>query len=143
MTVLDEARSELAALEGLSEWAGVTPCYYCGLPADTIDHVIPRHILESVAILGDPAVTAYYNRKHRIKTVPACRECNSLIGGKYFPTLAERKAYAKTQLRRHHRETLATGSWSDAELVDLEYALQTYVAGSVNAKTILLRRLAW
>jgi len=147
MTALDRApvelRDEHSPLEGLADFIGVTPCYYCGVPADTIDHVIPRHILESLATLADPEVSAYYNRKHKVKTFPACRECNSLIGAKYFGTLAERKDYLKERLRRHYRNVLGTGEWSDRDLGELEYNLQGYIVGSIHAKELLLRRLAW
>jgi hypothetical protein len=121
----------------------ITPCYYCGLPAGSIDHVVPRSVIEMLGILQDPAVTGYMHDRHRVKTVPACLECNDLIGPKYFPTLAERRAYLKDRLRVRYRKFLELPNWSDSELAQLSDRLQKRVIGALEVQRIVQARIAW
>jgi len=116
---------------------GLEPCYYCGLPADTIDHVVPQTLLDRLPELHcSPTLEA--------DTVPACRECNTGLGPRFYNSLAERKEAAHDYLRRRYRKLIEMPDWSDAELADLaDGHLKNYVRASIALRAELLRRLRW
>jgi hypothetical protein len=120
-----------------------TPCHYCGMPADTIDHVVPQVVLGAASLSTDPDVRTYFLRKHRVLTVDACRECNVLISSKYLPTLADRKTYLKARLRTKNRRLLAMPAWSPSELAQLSERLRNLVIVRQLQKEQIQRRLAW
>ena len=128
----------------MSDWNDLPdPCYYCGLPADTIDHVVPQSILKAVHDSGEEALySAIYERGRRL-TVPACRECNSLAGAKYHHTLAERLAYVQAGLRRRYQQTLSIPDWSDSELMQLSPMLRNRVISTIMARDLVRRRLGY
>ena len=115
------------------------PCYYCGLVADSVDHVIPLHLLAKVEDAADlESLTA-----RRRLTVPACQECNHLLGGRYFDTLAERTAYLKGRLRARYRKQLGTPDWTARELMDLSEHLRNYVLAGIITRDTVRQRLSW
>ena len=83
----------------MGEYDGPTPCYYCGLPATCIDHVVPLSLINSLE--DADLLEIMLNRRRRL-TVDACHECNALLGGRYFPLLSERVAYVKKRLAKRH-----------------------------------------
>lgn len=121
----------------------VEPCYYCGEPGTTVDHVIPRTLLHQLATLEDERTTRELYARHKIKVVPACRECNNRLASKYFPTLEKRRAYAKERIRKKYKNALETPGWSDSELARLSEDLQGYVLSMLAFKQHILRRLAY
>lgn len=121
----------------------VEPCYYCGRPADTVDHVIPQVLLKQLEAMGDTEAWSVLYKRHKVKIVPACRDCNSVIGSKYFPTLAERKAFVKQRLRQRKRNVLETPNWSEGELNQLGPDLRGYVEHSIALREETKLRLRW
>ncbi len=121
----------------------ITPCYYCGLPATTVDHVIPQSLIKDLAILEDDYVTRQLYDRHRVREVDACRECNSALGAQYFDTLAKRKQWVQAWLRKRYKRVLVTPPWTDSELGQLSRRLQAHVIQSLDEKRVLLRRLGW
>ena len=131
----------------LDDWAGVdenaNPCYYCGDPADTVDHVVPRSVIESITDSGvDDLIAAALRRRRRL-LVPACRECNTLAGAKYHETLAERTDYVRERLARKYRKALAMPDWSASELVDLSDGLRGLVINGLYERDLIRRRLRY
>jgi len=122
---------------------GATACYYCGAVAETIDHVVPQIVLQAAALSQDESVRQYFHKRHRIMTVPACTECNSLVGPKYFDTLAERRDYARERLRRRYRRYIETPSWEPSSLMDLDSPLRGYVLNALEIRRLVLLRLSW
>ena len=94
-------RLPLTAPIGGSQMISVdlTPCYYCGLPATSKDHAVPRALLRALADDPDALRHIMWNRR---ETVPCCRECNCLLGASVQNTLEERKAFLKERLRRRY-----------------------------------------
>lgn len=121
----------------------LTQCYYCGEPATSVDHVIPQAMLKTLRSLGDAYVTGILVRFGRRLTVPACKECNSVLGASYQDTLAKRKRELKTRLRRRYRKLLRMPDWTDTELAHVDGWLQDYVIRSVVARDRILARLAF
>jgi hypothetical protein len=119
------------------------PCYYCGSPANTVDHVVPRSLLADLAALSDEAVTAVLVHPGRTMTVPACRECNCLLGSQYFSTLAARKAWLKERLRRRYRRVLQMPDWAEEELEELRYNLRVAIEASLARRDTVRQRLRW
>ena len=72
-------------------------CYYCGLPANGIDHVVPQKLLNGAMIAGDiDSYTELIGRgRGRTLEVPSCQQCNSILGAGYDQTLADRKLGSK------------------------------------------------
>jgi hypothetical protein len=123
--------------------ATVEPCHYCGMPADSIDHVVPQAVLDDARDSGDEALLAAVTERRRRLIVAACRECNSLARSVMDPTLAARTARVKVALRRRHRKALAMPDWSDRELMEVSVGIRLLVIHAINERDILRQRLAW
>lgn len=122
---------------------GATACYYCGAVAETIDHVVPQIVLQTAALSNDEAVTKYLHRRHRVMTVPACRECNGLAGAKFFDTLEERRQHVKNALRRRYRRLLESPDWGDTELMDLDAPLRGLILNTLEVRRLVRLRVAY
>ncbi len=114
----------------------VTPCVYCGVPADSIDHVPPRTARDRILEMGLAS-------KYPFFTVEACRECNSLLGGQTFWTLDERKRYIKKTLRKRYKKYIELPDWSEEELKELGGSMSEYVNNSLEIKRVAIKRLEW
>jgi len=112
-------------------------CYYCGMPGNQIDHVIPRIILKSIN------ETNVHIHDNRIEIVPCCHECNVLLGASFQSTLAERKHYLKVRLKYKYRSLLKIPEWIKAEIDVLGYTLKQDLLDTLNKKELLLLRLKW
>lgn len=121
----------------------IQPCYYCGRPADSVDHVIPQVLIRQLEILGDTETWQQLYKRHKVKVVPSCKDCNHVLGPKYFSTLAERKAYVKKRLRQRKRNILQTPDWSDGELKELGPELRGYVEHVIALREETKLRLRW
>lgn len=66
-------------------------CLYCNEPAEVKDHVVPRSYLTNRRKSSDG---------YPHWTVPACRECNALLGSSMFPTMKDRMEFLLGRLRR-------------------------------------------
>lgn len=111
-------------------------CTYCGIVCDTIDHVVPQHLLKSAE--SSELDLSGVMRMQRWE-VPSCRECNSAIGGKIFKTLAERRKYAKDHIRKKYASYLRTPNWTEEELDELGPNMKREVIRATQVKG----RLAW
>lgn len=117
---------------------GITPCYYCGVPADSIDHVTPRNILQRMDVLYEEL------KAPAALTVPSCRECNcAILQGHFYETMAERKEAAKDGIKKRYRSLLDAPRWTDAEIAELGDGLGQYVSATMEWKDWLASRLAW
>ena len=120
--------------------AGVRVCYYCGVLADTVDHVVPRHLLERAGAAGISLAAVY---RVRLWEVPACRECNCLIGGAIFKTIKERVAYVKMRIRKRYSRLLRMPQWTEEELEEVGPGMRGFVANAQARRQYIRDRLAW
>ena len=105
-------------------------CVYCGNPAGTKDHLLPRNITGNTW-------------RHLVAVVPACADCNSRIGDRVEPNVAERRKIAQLSIERKYRHLLLRPVKTAADLRELGPALRS-VAVKNNAKAEAVRlRLAW
>ena len=115
-------------------------CTYCGVVCDSVDHVVPRHLLQRAGELGLDLSKVVRIREWE---VPACHECNSSIGGKIFATLAERRACAHDHIRRKYASYLCTPNWSESELREMGTVLRRDVEAGIRLRDWARKRLAW
>lgn len=113
------------------------PCWYCGEPSTCHDHTYPLIALQQlygVADLPSPRL---------LLIVPACGECNGLLGDRVFPNHGRRKAYVKKRLRQRYKRLLELPSWEASELAQLGSALQHYVLLGLRQQELMMDRLRW
>ena len=111
-------------------------CYYCGMPADSIDHVPPQSARPRLAELG---LAGHYPHAE----VDACRECNCLLGARPLWRLYERKLFIKKALRKKYRKVLRMKEFSDSELAQFGYNLKTMIISRSIMAEIVRARIAW
>lgn len=105
-------------------------CTYCGDPAGTRDHLMPR---------GRTGETL----RKLIAVVPACGNCNSRIGDAYAVSVTDRRAVAHASILRAYKRLLAVPDKTPGDLRDLGPQLRS-VALNNNLKRAWVRgRLAW
>jgi hypothetical protein len=125
-----------------SIWGTKNICYYCGQPADSIDHVIPQYLLRQLVALGDAEITKDILRQRALKDW-ACRECNCLAGSSMQDSLVERKQFIKEKLRKKYRKIVGLPRWDDDELNEMGYVLRSYIENTAKLKEFILQRIAW
>jgi hypothetical protein len=118
-------------------------CYYCGLKADTVDHVVPQSMLTTLSLMTDKNHYIAILKRHQVLTVTACRECNCIIGNKYFDTLQRRKEYIKERLKIRHRKLLNAPDWHYEKIreAELEGRAKNYMEVMQIRKEITEERL--
>jgi hypothetical protein len=116
-----ERKKRIAALHDRYRRVATDPlaCVYCGMPADTIDHVPP---LNWVYSLG---VESFERAGVALVLVPACRLCNSVLGDRKLPTVRDRAAVVAEKIRKMLLDHEAR--WSSKELDELGPNLRSYV----------------
>lgn len=118
-------------------------CYYCGMPADSIDHVVPQVLLDQWRRLGDLENLQLATGRGRTLTVDCCRQCNCLLSDKYDATLAERKERLKVSLRRRYRKLLEMPEWTPSELEEMGPRLRQYIEAAMAQKAMVRKRIGW
>jgi hypothetical protein len=110
-------------------------CFYCGLPANSIDHVVPQSVLY---MLED---TGHSTHGNRVMKVPCCHECNCLLGASCQSTLTERKKSLKDKLRHRYRKYLDLPDWTDQELSELGDHLRKEIFASLAIRDLTRLRI--
>jgi NMD protein affecting ribosome stability and mRNA decay len=118
-----------------------TPCYYCGDPADSIDHTIPQSVLKSLRGFDIETRQAILKRLPRMVTVEACRSCNSVLRAIAYPTLEQRRQHVVRYLMVKYAKLLASPDWDDAELAELGPTLRSAVLQQQGIKEWVRRRI--
>ena len=110
--------------------------------ADAVDHVIPQIILRSINSVGDIKLRQEFI-KQRTLEVPACTECNSLLGASYQETLAKRKKVLKQRLKKRHKKILKIPDWNEKDIEELGDSLRQFVRQGQLEKILIQDRLRW
>lgn len=118
------------AARGVSEHA----CAYCGVRADTVDHVPARSVR--------PFLAETLPGRYPELEVPCCRECNSALGARGL-TIAVRRTLAREAIEHRYRSVLAMPGWSDEELAELGPELRRVVEHDRALKDWVRARLSW
>lgn len=115
-------------------------CVYCGVLADSEDHVVPRHLLSRAGELG---LDLSRVMRMRTWTHPACRECNSMLSGRLFATIAERRRAAHAGIRRKYASYLRVPDWTDDELDEMGPKAQREIVAAMAIRDWVRQRLRW
>jgi hypothetical protein len=108
-------------------------CHYCGMPADTKDHIIP--------------ISYNYAQRptsHRSKggiTVDCCQECNSILSDKFLSTIQTRAAELAECLEVKYRKVLTAPVWSEEDLTELGPSLQKQVRAKQYLRDEVVERI--
>jgi len=97
-------------------------CFYCGDPADTVDHYPPVSRVNDYRALG--------NRYETYITVSCCSQCNSILGNTLQDTLLERAEVAKTMLEKKLKKDLNMPEWFDDEIDELGDVMRKFMVGA-------------
>lgn len=111
-------------------------CFYCGSPADTLDHIPPKAARDRIIETG-------LADSYPFSTVDACRECNATLGAKALWTATERKAEIAACLRHRNRALLASPDWQESDLDHLGETLRAYTVSQQAHKAIVQARIDW
>jgi len=122
------------------EWEG-KPCKYCGLPA-TASTTLPRS-RSSPFSRSNASRVGERNREGADTARTGCTECNSAIGKRVFPTMAERTAAAKDHIRHKYRSLLRAPTWNESEIQQLGPNMQRYVEQQQRVREVTAQRLRW
>lgn len=120
---------------GLYTYVGIyghDVCVYCGELADTIDHLLCVSYVANLLSINVHAVDRV--RSSCIK-VPACVECNSLLGDFIAYTLEDKRAELKKRLRVKYKRLLNGKPWTQDEIDDGHKGrLRQYLQGNKNKR---------
>lgn len=108
-------------------------CYYCGEPSACEDHVIPHALL-----YRQRAARKGYGKD----TLPACTDCNALLGARVFDTLADRVAYLADTIRKRDAKHLAYKQWTESDLQSVSPTLQRIAIAANTEHARAQRRIA-
>lgn len=100
-------------------------CVYCGDRANSVDHWPPR----SYGAYG--------------LLMPACKECNSLLGTMHPTSLGERIKTLKYLLRVRYAKYLRIPDWSEDELCEMGHAMHSSIVVGIAKKHVVRKRIAW
>lgn len=112
--------------------AKTAECFYCTMPADTMDHTPPKSVRPYLLSQG-------WTESHFYE-VPACKECNSLLGAREPWTPADRRKRIHALLRHRYRKYLSMPEWTEADLAALEPFLRAEVRRGLAVKEMTLVR---
>lgn len=105
-------------------------CVYCGLRAQSKDHIVPT------------SITGQSTRRY-VLTVPACIQCNSAIGDTPVYSIDGRRAVAQAHLRKRFKGVLRRPEYTDEEINEFEGRLKQAILMGVDEKRQVEARLAW
>jgi hypothetical protein len=111
-------------------------CTYCGMLADTYDHVIP---------LSWQYTSRRQGKKDdkRKNCVPACHQCNSFLGNTHNHTIHERANFVADRIAVKYSKILSSPMWGEEEIDNLEDSLKTHVKHFQQKRRVILDRLRW
>lgn len=74
-------------------------------------------------------------------TVPACGECNGLLGSVPLTTIAERAAHLVSRYRKKNARLLAMPDWSQEEIAQLGHSMRKSVEADLYSRQVILDKL--
>lgn len=127
--------------------SGIYPCFYCGVPCETIDHFIPQSYVEILKkmYLSDENERKDTRTKVLLsqKLIPACKDCNSRASDGVFDTPDEKKSFVKAKLIKRYERELLLPDWGKEEIKELNYELQESVKWAKSNQKIIQERIKW
>ena len=108
-------------------------CFYCGEPAQSLDHVPP------LAWVEHKEVAEWKRRGIPLVLVRSCVDCNKRLGDRPFFTTQERCAFLNDRLTaQFERDSLL---WSEDEIAEMGHAMQLMIRAKMFEANSLIKRL--
>lgn len=108
-------------------------CFYCGMPADTVDHFPPVsrvHDYRSLGLLHETYVT-----------VSSCKECNSILADSLQETLIDRVEALKNKLQKRLKKHLKMPEWFQDEVDEMGAVMRSFIAGQERQRELAQCRM--
>lgn len=109
-----------------------TSCIYCGDLRQTADHI--------PAVSSGQWIHAHHPEVEFV-VVPACKECNLLLGNLALWNVQERAAYLCEQIRARYAPELRVPDRTEAEILTFAGNLRRSIRAAARTKAHVLRRL--
>lgn len=136
MSHQDETFKDLySRVPSVRDPAGYHRCFYCGEPADALDHCPPLSRVSDYRSLG--------LAHERYWIVPCCGECNNLLGKTLQPSLGRRHDVCKRLLYAKLHRKLDVPEWTEEELEDFGPRLRHEVEAAQRVALRADARLAY
>jgi hypothetical protein len=116
--------------------SGYRMCYYCGEPADTVDHVPPVSNLP-----GSPNCEKIDSSKMFL--VPSCNECNMVLSDSVQADVFDRIEVLKYRLMHKYNKHLKMPDWSKEELAELGPVLRQEIERKLRLYDLVDVRIAF
>ena len=113
---------------------GYPLCYYCGMRSTVVDHA-PSLAYAEMYDETDQDV--------KFRLIPACAECNGLLGSSHLWRLDERKRFLKQKLGKRYWKILAADGWSEPELEEFGPNLASSVREFERQRLVIKARMKW
>lgn len=112
-------------------------CFYCGQPADTVDHVPPLSRVNDYRSLK-------LEREIYVK-VACCGECNTLLGNSLQESIVEREDHLKELLADKYKRLTKCLNWTKEALDEAEMtgSLRRYCKQEHEKKQWIIGRLRY
>lgn len=110
-------------------------CVYCGVESSSWDHVPPLSVVEKL-------IDVDIDRSD-LRKVPACHECNSILGARHINTIAERRKYILQKLSRKYAKHLRMPQWDDEELSEVSERLAEDIQRNSHFAWYIKQRTSW
>lgn len=107
-------------------------CVYCGEAKECLDHFLPISRLAQIIHLIPEGT--------KFPLLPSCASCNSLASDQIAYSIDEKRELIRAQIRKTFKAILAL-KWTEEEISQLGFNLQTRVRGDMERKAWLLRRI--
>jgi len=110
-------------------------CTYCGIPAETLDHIPP---ISAVYFLSERAKEDFNFYK-----VPSCSECNSALNNTSLLSVAERHSYIRKFLKKKYKRGLRIPYWDEDELKELHSTMREEIKKANEQASWCKERITW
>ena len=112
---------------------GYFQCIYCGMPADTMDHVPP---ISRVACYKSMKLKHEFFLK-----VPCCNQCNLVLSNSLQDTILRRIEFLKKRLSKKLAKKLRVADFTDDEIKEMDRVLASDVRRSIIERDESLDRI--
>tara|TARA_Y100000590_G_C15537996_1_gene945807 strand:- start:41 stop:661 length:621 start_codon:yes stop_codon:yes gene_type:complete len=109
-------------------------CFYCGLPADTVDHVPPLNCVLNLR--------AEYENLNYLR-VPSCGECNRLGSDEPHIEPFERKDFIQAKIREKYKKYLKAPDWEEEEIEEMGFSLRGSIEAMMALKYLIAYRITY
>ena len=110
----------------------IIECTYCGIAANSLDHIIPVSYNQTLR------KNVKYSKEN---TVPSCTECNSSLSNIWLPTIPERAGCLLEKYNKKYKKLLNQPEWEDWEIEELGPGMKKVILTNKKKKEIIIERL--